>query len=117
MNEHVVFFRPFCLACQMGGAPWQVHEDYHRLLELEQSGVQTKEQQADLEDLRDELEEAREDLCAQRATNEELACDLRCLLKPLLIIANGGGTLSNIELLELVVSLKDLAGDLERSAS
>lgn len=31
----VVFHRNFCLACQKGGVPWDVHEDYHRLLDAE----------------------------------------------------------------------------------
>lgn len=117
MSEPVVFFRPYCLACQVGGTPWQVHEDYHRLLELEQAAVLTKEQQADLEDLRDDLEEAKEDLRAKQAALEEYAGDLRDLLKPLLTIYKGGSTLSNDELSELVLSLQNLAGDMERSAS
>lgn len=30
----VVQHRNFCLACQKGGVQWEVHEDYHRLLDL-----------------------------------------------------------------------------------
>ncbi len=72
----VVQHRNFCLACQKGGVQWEVHEDYHRLLDLAAEFEGQTPQDKDLEVDYTELEEETESLKTQM---KEAAGDLGSL--------------------------------------